>query len=79
MDVSFLLTVEVFSLTVRLSTCGGGTVSTKDQTQFLDGGSRNQKRPNPISGREGGGNSKQKGPKPIFPPYAKEDQTEFQP
>ena len=30
----FLLTVEVFLLTVRLFTYGGGTVSKKDQTQF---------------------------------------------
>ena len=33
-DASFLLTIEVFLLTVRLFTYGGGTVSKKDQTQF---------------------------------------------
>ena len=33
-DASFLLTVEVFLLTVRLFTYGGGTVSKTDQTQF---------------------------------------------
>ena len=37
LDASFLLTVEVFSLTVRLF--------------YLRWGNRKQKRPNPISGR----------------------------
>ena len=40
MDASFLLTVEVFLLTVRLFIYGGGTVSKKDQTRFSDRGSR---------------------------------------
>ena len=56
LDASFLLTVKVFLLTVRLFTYGGGTVSKKDQTQFPAGGNRKQKRPNLISG--GGGNRK---------------------
>ena len=34
----FLLSSEVFSLTLRLFTYGGGNVSKKDQTQFPDGG-----------------------------------------
>ena len=37
-DASFLLTVEVFLLTVRLCTYGVGTVSRKDQTQVPDRG-----------------------------------------
>ena len=45
-DASFLLTIEVFLLTVRLF--------------YLRWGNRKQKRPNPISG--GGGNRKQKDP-----------------
>ena len=52
MGVSYLHTVEVFLLTVRLFTYGGGTVSRKYQTQFPEGVYRKQKSPNPISGRE---------------------------
>ena len=33
LDASFLLTVEVFLLTVLLFTCGGGTVS-KESSKF---------------------------------------------
>ena len=64
-DASFLLTVEVFLLTVRLFTYGGGTVSKKDQTQFPDRGNRKQERPNLISGRG--------------VTVSKKDQTNFQP
>ena len=46
----FLLTVEVFWLTVGFFTYGGGTVK-KDQNQFPDGGTVSRKKPNPISGR----------------------------
>ena len=52
-DASFLLTIEVFLLTVRLFTYGGKTVSRKDQTELLDRGNNKQKRPNPISGQFG--------------------------
>ena len=38
LDASFLLTVEVFWLTVRFFTYGGGTVSKNDQNQFPAGG-----------------------------------------
>ena len=37
-DASFLLAIEVFLLTVRLFTYGGGAVSRKDQIQFEDRG-----------------------------------------
>ena len=52
MDASFLLTVEVFLLTVRLFYLPWGNREQTDQTQFLDGGgggNRKQERPNLIS------------------------------
>ena len=65
MDASFLLTVEVFYLRFVFFTYGGGTVSKKDQTQFPDGGNREQKRPNLISG--------------LGETVSKKDQTDFPP
>ena len=35
-DVSFLISIEVFLLTVRFCTYGGGTISEEDQTQCSD-------------------------------------------
>ena len=64
-NASFLLTAEVFLLTARLFTYGGGTVSKEDQTQFPDGGNRKQKRPNPLSGR---GRTVSKKDQTDFPP-----------
>ena len=63
LDASFLLTVEVFLLTVRLFYLWWRTVSQKDQTHFPEGGNRKQKLPNLIAG-PGGAVSKKT--KPIF-------------
>ena len=57
-EASFLLTVELFLLTVRLFTYGGGTVSRKDQTQFSDGGTESRKDRTQFPDRTGGTVSK---------------------
>ena len=44
----FYLQLRSFCLRFVFFTYGGGTVSKKDQNQFLDGGNRKKKRPNPI-------------------------------
>ena len=65
LDASFYLQLRSFCLRFVFFTYNGGTVSKKDQNQFLDVGNRKQKRPNPISGRGGS--------------VSKKDQTDFQP
>ena len=59
------LQLRSFYLRFVFFTYGGGTVSKKDQTQFPDGGNREQKRPNLISGP---GGTESKKDQSDFPP-----------
>ena len=68
----FYLQLRSFYLQFVFFTHGGGTVSKKDRTQFLDGGNRKTK-PNFRTG----GNRRQKRPN-QFSILSKKDQTKFE-